>query len=114
MDLRRFQPKRDISSCKGLVGDIGDLSKMMLALAPSIAAKSMGLLRPTMVVWKACSLHRAEQDEGQQPLSVLSHILKPRDEMGRAFSHAPDSSDDTARRRALEIASGAESSILCC
>ena len=40
-------------------------------------------------------------------LIMLSSILKPREEMGRAFNHAPDSLVEAAMRRARDCASGA-------
>ena len=40
-------------------------------------------------------------------LIVLSSILKPREEMGRAFNQAPDSLVEAAMRRARDCATGA-------
>ena len=38
---------------------------------------------------------------------VLLSILRPREEIGRALSQAPDSLAEAAKRRALAVASGA-------
>ena len=45
--------------------------------------------------------------EDNTTLIVLSSILKPREEMGRAFNQAPDSLVEAAMRRARDCASGA-------
>ena len=39
--------------------------------------------------------------------TVLLSMRSPRDETGRAFSHAPDSFDEAAKRREQDTASGA-------
>ena len=43
-------------------------------------------------------------------LIVLSSILRPREVMGKAFTQAPDSLIEAAKRRALDVASRAFSS----
>ena len=42
-------------------------------------------------------------------LMVLLSILRPREEIGKAFSQAPDSLVDAANKRAVVMASGASS-----
>ena len=79
---------------------------MMTALTPS-AAKAMGgemIHCSTTVV--AC-VRSTEGDPSLRPtatLMVLLSILRPREEIGRAFSQAPDSLVEAAKRRAIEVA----------
>lgn len=73
-------------------------------------------LRPWVARWSTSApqcrqewgWHRVEpRRRPTAHLMVLSSILRPNDDTGRAWSHAPDSGAETARRRARDTSSGA-------
>ena len=71
-------------------------------------------LRPWVANWSTCSPQCAQMcgrlkgHQSLRPIAILhvsSSICRPRVEIGKAFSHAPDSFVETASRQALDLVS---------
>ena len=78
----------------------------MAALTPS-AAKAMGGEMIHCSTTVVAGVRSTEGDPSLRPtatLMVLLSILRSRDEIGRAFSQAPDSLVEAAKRQAIEVA----------
>ena len=101
--------------CQGLMHNvIQGYVPVMSTHAPSTAQTMCGLaihLSSTMGTNEAYT-GKYQGGDPRPPLTVLSSMWRPREEIGNAFSHAPASLVEAARRRARDLGSRALSNRL--